>query len=73
MCIRDSFIFDLPGEPDRTKMRDFVGDGADERVGVPFEFLYAGIATGGTVVRCPPLDLASVPHPAADSAATEAV
>jgi hypothetical protein len=67
------FIFDLPGEPDRTKMADFIGDGAGERVGEPYVFLYAGIASGGSVVRCPPVDLASVPRPAADAAATEAV
>jgi hypothetical protein len=66
------FIFDLPGEPDRGKMADFIGDGAGERVGAPYEFLYAGLASGGAVVRCPPIDLGSVPRPAADSA-TEAV
>lgn len=66
------FIFDLPGEPDRGKMADFIGPGADERVGVPYAFLYAGLASGGSVVRCPPIDLASVPRPAADTA-TEAV
>lgn len=56
------FVFDLQSATDRDKVADFVGDGAGERPRVAYGFLYAGVATDGRVVTCPPLTIAD-PRP----------
>lgn len=53
------FIFDLAMQGDRDKLAGIAGDGARERVGHLFDFLYCGPATRGDVVRCPALQLPS--------------
>ncbi len=65
------FVFDLAIEGDREKVAGIVGDGVRERVGRPFEFLYAGPGTSGGVVRCDPIRLPAEPS-AAPPATTEA-
>lgn len=66
------FVFDLPGSSDRRKMAEFVGDGADARPEQRYGFLYAGTATDGAVVPCPPLELTPDPSPATSNIDTEA-
>jgi len=55
------FIFDLAVGSDRKKLGDIVGDSAQERVGRPFAFKYAGPGTAGDVIDCEPIRLPGVP------------
>ena len=57
------FVFDLALEGDRNKVAGVAGDEARERVGAPYAFLYSGPATGGRMIRCPPLRLPTGPRP----------
>lgn len=52
-----AFVFDLASAGDREKVAEFFGDGAVERPGVPYAFLYAGTHTAGEVLWIPPLEL----------------
>ncbi len=55
------FAFDLQLEGDREKLVDANGAaGFLERPGEKFGFLYAGPATGGVAVRCPPIRIPTV-------------
>lgn len=68
------FAFDLQLEGDREKL--VAGNGAAgflERPGAPFAFLYAGPATGGVAIHCPPLVISPLLSPAAAAAPMEAV
>lgn len=51
------FAFDLHLATDRAKVAGIGGDGLLEQPGEPYAFFYYGPATGGQVVRCPPLAL----------------
>lgn len=67
-----AFIFDLSLAGDREKLAGVAGDGALERVGVPYRFLYFGPSTNGDVVQCPPLELSSGSSPAPATNGVEA-
>lgn len=58
------FAFKLTATGDRDKLAAFYGDDAGEPVLEQYAFLYAGIRSGGIVLRCPPLDLGAGPRAA---------